>query len=318
MIKAAEPVWDIDCRATPYDLRPAVSAIMMASNWLLEQLPEDQTLIILMGERHRSQTHTLLQKYLLKSLCNQAVKTPEKTFAFGFEGDHNYAFKKQSLKDTFLSFIGYERPTDQRAISAFIRDVAHAKEKADFFKFCAHEKISVRFNDIANINRSILSPIDQTDAFSLNLIRKNRPDLVGKNILRGNTSDGIALSNLAIVEKAIEHVRETTCRIYIQQCGLSHLFGRKKHIDDFLDMGLFKHIREEYAYADSLSARFKERGFTILPVSPNFESHEHIPDESEVDLRQTIKIVGLEEGDRNVVAFDKLQKKISKASCYEF
>jgi hypothetical protein len=84
------PYLNVDCSQNPYDLRPAVNAIMAAQNWILDRLPKGQKLIIIMGEYHRRFLHTHLREAVLRALDQQKECDPKRSFAYGVELPSNF------------------------------------------------------------------------------------------------------------------------------------------------------------------------------------------------------------------------------------
>ena len=274
--------FDIDCTANPHDLRPAIAAVMAAESALLQKLEPEQRLVVLLGEFHEFQAHKVLQKALLMEHVSQAKTHPDRSFAMGYEGAHNFKMEVADIND--------EDPDGRIAMDLFCSgkiDVSERNGSCEVFDYCRKQNISVAFNDVAvAFNAHEVALLDQNDPFTGGLVKRHRPHLAGKKIYRESlpwaSSDvnGMALSNLAMVENAMAHMERTKAKIYIQLCGSNHIAGDK---DDRIP------------FKDSLSAQFEARGFTILPVMPTFEWLKHtIEDEAATTLEKAVKISNIE------------------------
>lgn len=261
------PFGHLDCQENPYDLRPMVRRIMEAESFVLDRLPSDVPLVIIIGEHHESQGHALLQKAVLMAHAALRGKSEAGNFAFGYEAAHDYAFKYSG-----------ETPHDPNGCMAidlrrrFHSGLARAAHQ-DLLDYCVDARISVSFNDVAVDH----GKINYRDPFSRSIVKDYNPALLHKTPPdRAEDYRGLAISNLCMVEKAIRHIERTQARVYIQQCGQSHVFG---------DVG------EQHTLQDSLSIRFLESGFEILPVICNYErAREYIPTEAEALFDQSVII----------------------------
>ncbi len=299
----------VDCREKPYDLRPALNAIMAAENWILERIPPEQKLVIVIGENHIAQSHALLQSTLLKQHSQKMRAKNAPKFAYGMEYPSNFLQEYNKYTQAF----GY--PTD---IERFHKEsnlngsMDHLKAMLNFIKMesaknilelCLKEKIPTGFNDIAiarsYFNYGIMDPIDQTDSLTKNLVQEHYPHLAGKNI--GRVEDpGINLRNLAMVENAMAHMEQTDSKVYIQHCGAHHIAG-------------FDRIEETYTY--SLTKLFQERGVAVLPVFLEFAAtKEVLPDAAAESIPQSVRITGMDSARSYKMSFETAKRHICSAS----
>lgn len=280
------PFGHLDCQENPYDLGPAVRRIMAAETSTLSHMPKDAPLVIIMGEYHEAQGHALLQKAVLMAHAQLREKSDGWNFAFGYESPHDYISKYTGEAE--------HDPDGHKAINLRHRFHAGAGRTAhlDLLDYCVRENISVSFNDSARDQEHI----DCREPFTRTVIEKYFPSLVGKTPpLRAGDNRGIAISNLCMVEKAIEHIQRTQARIYIQHCGQGHVFGATD---------------EGYAFEESLSSRFRERGIEILPVICNYEhAREYIPAEAESLFGQSV-ILSYNERAPDEIPFEDARRSI--------
>lgn len=290
----------VDCFLNPWDLRPAINAIMEAQNWILDRLPPHKPLVILIGERHDHQTHALLQQAVLENLYLQNLRWRKRTFAFGFEAAHN--FVSSSLGTVETDFHGQAIITGFNAIAEKQEELV--SHYADTFKFCLRNNISVQFNDIASKRNDDVSIIDQTDAFSRKIIEKYAPNLLSKEILRShpssNLTDGVMLSNHAIVENAIAHMRSTRAKIYVQHAGTGHIAG---------------YTPVDVRYNDSLCMRFMEQGFAVLPIIPRYEiDKNYIPEDANQILKHSIRIENMAQSSVHKIDYESVKRLVNRNS----
>ncbi len=255
----ALPIHLVDCQDNPFDLSPAVNAIMKAENWLLERMPDDQPLVIIMGEIHEMASHVALQQAVLKAHLEQLQDKPQRTFSFGAESP------KTENNDDFVSEFDMScRKNNEDANLANIH----------LYNFLSRHKISFSNNDIPYFwtERGLVIDTDESE-FAQYIVKKYAPaEMQDRAIYRQSdyrdSSLGIALSNRAIVENALVHLERSQSKIYIQKTGLSHVFGE----------GCCCH-----KFEDSLVNRFEEAGCTVLPVFPalpDFSWETNIPEEA--------------------------------------
>lgn len=287
------PPAEVDCSERPYDLRPALQAITSAENWFLERIPAEQTLVVLIGEDHPYQSHTFLQTALLKDHARKLQEKEFPAFAFGIEVPNNILQNHNERTEP-----SSDPHSPERHLDAIFGEQSIAPSTKMFLQTCSEQSISVNFNDIATKDlRYSHSVIDQTDQSARAIVRKYYSDLKGKAVPREFCNDGqefgIKLSNLAIVENAINHMQRPDAkgtRIYIQNCGALHVTG--------------------------LTDLFQKRGFAVLPVFLSFDDEikAAIPESFADKLEQSVRISGLAPARQVAMTFDEAKKKIERAS----
>jgi len=288
------PPTGVDLSANPYDLRPAVKAIMDAQNWILERIPPKQKLIILMGEIYTAPTHTMLCEAVLDHLADQR-RLRYRELVYGMELPHN--FPGRSIFSSFFNALG-AAPQKVSALDTMRESKVLAKRyfnkpyacSSTYFNkailnLCLERRIPFSFNDVARIdkiNGDII--VDQKDPKTRALIDEIIPELKGQRVYRasetnGEAVSGLKLSNTMIAKLAIEHANKTGAQIIVQQCGLGKIFGD---------------IQYGVAYKDSLTHILENQGFCVLPVFPSFETYgKIIPKEAYQSLSTAIKISNL-------------------------
>lgn len=239
----------VDCTIEPYNLYPVVDALMSAENWLLKNIPKGQKVVLILAEDHRVMTDVALRQAVLSAHVKQFWHDPTCRFAFGFEGPHNkYAPDIMINSQKLLEKVA-EDP-----------DLSYQKEtNRQLFAFCLEHGIDTRFNDIADYKDDNGNDIiDQNDPLTRDIIANSKTALLDEDdIIRESdylsTTLGLTLSNMAIVENAKTHIRETQSRLYIQDCGFTHALGDKG----------------ELAYKDSLAYLFRNAGFAVITLIPS-------------------------------------------------
>ena len=233
----------VDVEDNRLDLRPIVRAIMTAENWILDRIPEDQKLVVILGENHSLMWHTALQQAVISAHLAAAERREGRNFAFGYELPHNGVVIATS--DDNLKW------TDEG--------------NKNLFRFCVEQGVNLQFNDASHYQDEYDLVFDQQDAFTRDIIAKHAPKSLDKKFYRQaenhSFSAGLRLSNMVIAAKASEHMERTGARVYLQDCGLSHALGNRD----------IKH-----PYDDSLAAFFKRAGFAVLTVFPSID---HDPDD---------------------------------------
>jgi len=291
---------EIDCSADPWNIRPVINIIMAAENWLLERLLPDQKLVIVFGQAHGFHTHGLATLALLAAHQDQIATNPDRRFAFGDERSHDFAKKTTG--------IDIPDPHCELAMSLF-NDIEMPMSSYEttraIFGFCLDNHISVGFNDVATIQNKVIGTIDQKNAFTREIVKKYDPALLGKKIIRGLPFVGVpkeamAISNMCMVERSLSHMERAKSRIYIQSCGLSHVFGMQT---------------EEHDYAESLCGLYAARGVKVIPVVPLYDMvAEYFPDLPDGVLDQAIKISGLARDHSRTMHIVEAKFRVNEAS----
>lgn len=243
----------------PFDLRLAVNAIVKA----IEMKAGWGALIVLMGEMHRCSAHVALRQLVMDELRERSID-----FAYGTETEHN--FIEANAKDFSLDVPDAfkNKLQDQDGDGTYFRQALinwHIPQAPvsikNLMKFCETKKISVRPTDAFRDEANFLIPADP--------IWKRFPKMTKDHLFESYNFKpksvigyldplGIAMRNYAITIRAIDHIKDSGTQIYIQDCGLAHLYGQRGH--------------RGYPSGHSLSAAFKRAGFNVLSI---FTEHTH-------------------------------------------
>lgn len=194
----------IDCEIEPYNIYPIVESLMSAENWLLKNIPSNQKIVLILAEKHDATIDIAIHQAILGAHTAQFHHNAALNFAFGTEQPHNlYApHITQNSKKLIQEFVK-DPPVDCLPVP-----------NKRLMQFCLDHNISTRFNDIADYsNGNDDYIIDQSDQFSRDIIQNYNPSLLDNDdIIRTSEykSDalGLTLSNLAIVQKAKQHIKE--------------------------------------------------------------------------------------------------------------
>lgn len=235
-----------------FDVRPYVQEIMERINWLEERLPEDVPIVILIGENHSVSSHKVVYQAILQQLRGR-------NYSHGYElsrSSHQYGAIEQRWTDyaDLLNFTGHA----QLALTSVYRE-------------CLNQENFGHPNDISIYPDPIFSDqafIDENDIQSLLLIMRYFPNSE-RPILRGSSTapcaDGVALSNYAIVENALAHLRSTQARLYVQNVGSAHTVETTHTVLD-QDGNLIK--SETHKMDTSLSKLFSKKGCVTVTIIP--------------------------------------------------
>ncbi len=301
----------VDCTDAPYDLRPALDAIMEAENWILERMPEDRKLVIVFGEGHSYQTHQFLQQALLLRHKEQAQEKPERSFAYGYEFEKKF-WKRcprnsqiQKEFETLEQILGLRQNQDHPEVylSVFqkLGDTHDLKSAKPLIAFCQTEGISVSFNDATSkINlESMRTIMDLEDEQVRRIVASHENIHHGEIYATGK--DGMFVRNIAIAENAMEHIAQTNAKIYIQHCGQDHVHGRP-------DKGL--------PYEQSLCAQFRKQDVEVLSVMFKCDPERHHLDIPNVvqEMPNTIVIENMAPALSAIYAHNQARVRINRDS----
>jgi len=192
------------------DVRPYVAAIMDRLNWLESRLPADVPIILILGEHHSISSNLAAQQAVLEAL-------KDREFSLGHEAAASVAPHGQ-LETTMIDRL-YNDGVSGRGFLA----------TSSLFQECVNQEKFGNVNDIANVNSPIFGDevdIDERDPQARKLIKKHIKDHDGP-IARAAPyapmTQGMLLSNHAIVENALAHLKETKHRLYVQRTGAAHV-----------------------------------------------------------------------------------------------
>lgn len=235
-----------DCTVAPTDIRPIVDVVLSEQELLAINLDSTKKIVIVVGEVHNFQSHLILQMLLVREM----YKRYGRGLAVGFE-----------IPSNILKLLegGFFKRSPHTAADVFntavIRGSAEARKH--LLKICMDLGLSWSFNDM-------------------------EARLQGRKVL---INADIAERNLNIVKNTVRHIQRTNARVYIQTCGISHLWGVS-------DLDSFKQKKRGFLKtkkAESLSELYRKEGFQVLPLILEYEAKEF---ENE-DLSDVLKVQGL-------------------------
>lgn len=272
----------IDCSANPHDLRPAVGGILERIAQVRAHLRADQALVVVLGENHGKPSNVLLAAALLGRLKDQDLP-----HAFGKEAPHTAPARQlhrlsefQYSSDEIQSFLR----TDQNgsiALRTLLAQMSWEDSPVSYhslYNYCLRHDINSRFNDAAIISTNLGDILDKGDPATAQLIDKLAPSVIGEISCKNPL--GMKIRNQAMVENSKAHIQDSGAAVYVQSCGLSHVFGNMRMGDDF---------------EDSLVGRYKQNGIAVLPVfiDNGYGRIHNIPEEAQEALANGIVIRGL-------------------------
>ncbi len=298
--------WEVD-GGYSFDLRPAVSTIMRAENWLLERMKPGQILFVIMGEIHNDHVDALLQQAVLQAHTEQAKSQTDRTFSLGIEFPHNFLLERTGRSDADPDCI--------EGMNAFIKNPkgsSNPEAVCALFHQCIRDKISVSFNDLACKANGNL---DLDDPYTAELIEQNRHLLKGSKpeaISSDRERQGPAFRNLSMFERSVAHAEATASKIHLINTGSFHVAGSAS---------------DSWWYSDSLSKLFLQSGHAVLPVISGYESWEYkLSREAREMMNQNgVRISCLErayapygnQGDYKIMAYEEARAKVNSQSCFD-
>ncbi len=270
-----------------YDLRPVLDVLQTEVE---RRTQGGRKLVVLMGENHRKTMHIALGQSLLSRLLSSSS-----VLAYGLE--RSYDLLPHILTKSFDRFL----PSDlKRALissdvdgewmlksckAAFICNDAPLAD-SNLLSFCEAEKISVRANDaptflMPNIE-GLQHYLNNYDPVLRDVIARYAPAMLDKHI-PACSPDGMYLRNQMMVEQALRHMKHANAQVYIQKCGLAHVYGDDRFYDN---------DRSEALFSQSLSVLFAQAGMDVLPVfmESMFFEEDLIPPEAR-DARKSGAII---------------------------
>ncbi|PZO79074.1 MAG: hypothetical protein DI626_11690 [Micavibrio aeruginosavorus] len=305
------PGCTVDCSAAPFDLRPALDAIMTAENWILDRMPESRKLVIVFGECHSYQTHQFLQQAVLLRHKEQAARDPQKSFAYGYEFEKKFWRRYPHNIDLHTEFatiqwergLNLENDYPEIYLSAY-QKLAKSHDlqgSQPLIALCQREGISVSFNDAASrINLESMRSIIDADDPQVRRIIAEHPALP-RGEMYSIGADGMYLRNIAIAENAMEHIGQTDAKIYIQHCGQDHVQGNPDR---------------NMPYGQSLCAQFRQKNVDVLSVVFKCDSEQHrmhAPDVKQ-EAAHTLIIENMAPALSAIYAYDHARRCVNQAS----
>lgn len=254
----SEPV-KIFCTRNPFDLRPAVDGILAAIE-RRRQTTDGKPLVVLMGENHNLPSHHMLQLMVIKKLCQD-----DQSLAYGIELPHNWlgtmlaAKTARKISRDVITNLEKMDSNGRRILTmvlAFTRGINSPVSHFTSQNFIRQKGLSVCFNDAAETGYKNFEPLppglDPEDPHLRNILERYSWENIGQNV-DPRTPEGVSLRNIVLMENICTHAKNAKAKVYIQQCGMNHLFGR---------LGASN-------YEDSLGAKFMKAGIPFLSVFIN-------------------------------------------------
>lgn len=228
----------------PFDVRPYVNAIIARLNWLESRLPPDVPIIICLGEHHGISSHLAASQTLLESLKNC-------DFSLGYEAPAAIAPHGQ-LETTMIERMYNDAISGNGYLA-----------RSSLYQQCVDQKLFGNLNDIANVQSPGFGnevDIDEKDPQAMRLIRthvKDYDDPIVRNAEYAPMTQGMLLSNHAIVENALAHLAETKHRLYVQLTGSAHVTESTNCKTD-----------ETFPHANGLTQLFMQQGCAVIAAIP--------------------------------------------------
>lgn len=241
----------IDCSADPLNIRPPFQTILNAQNWILDRLPEDKPLVIIMGEAHGYTLNALLEQAVIRGLHQQQSRHPERSLAVSIECPSNFSEIKH-----------YSTPKDDQSrrqdnVESFKRDgffIAGYDGCKEILEFCEEANIPTGFHDITMTSEKRIIAASSESRRAINSYHIN----ITGQIVDTESRDHMAVRNLVGVENSISLMRTTGAKTLVVIAGAAHVVGYKN-----------------FPYKESLTALFLEKGFAVLPVNMVWDEVSH-------------------------------------------
>jgi len=256
----------------PYDLQPAIDALMERVEQTRAALP-DKKLVIPIGEYHNLYSHDRFQAEFIKAL---AMQYPGQ-LACGSEREHNYeadslqnmkqdtAEERQAYRDVqrdiYVEDVRYSHLPNLKieiskvlSISRGMNDAAYVTRRVPLEVRHSDSRQGSFFRGIPEIDYCDLSDKETYDFVQSmygyvppqdTLIRYSEIDL---SVMR----EGLKVSNGFMAHKIGQHFTDSAAHIYVQNCGAGHLAG---------DLEV-----DGYGYKDGLVYALEKKGYAVLPV----------------------------------------------------
>lgn len=263
----------------PYDLRPAVTAIVERIEKVRASL-NGKPLIVLMGESHEIAAHSVLTTLTLRALHRQ---NPSK-IAFGVElpydviiADLLYNNRHTPEEAAGLMMSDYDGQLNLRTYLDYIASDMATLSHRMTLEFCQSKEISTCFADAA-MSKDDDNYIDLQDPYNIDVFQKKIENL-NTDRVNARSPMGVALRNIIMQERLTTHLRYSGADTMIVSCGAAHVWGDGRN--------------DEYEH--SLAAFFHEAGTPCLSVLPigRIIPPEIIPDDAATSFADSVIITGL-------------------------
>lgn len=277
--------YNVDCSASPLDLRPAADVIVRAARDALARIDDDVPLVVIMGETHSMSAHVEMKHIVASRFLNEPFG---QTMTVNFEQTHNYLAKimregfGMNIPDHIFYRIGEGDPDGSAVLSSHIacsQDCFAPQAAHDAVNFCYSAGIRAQFSDAARIRFDL----DRRDPLTRQIAADRGLDIDTMDT-NAELPHGMALRNAVMASRALSHARQSDARVIVQFTGLNHVFGN--------------HSRQ-YRYEDSLCAAFQDAGAHVLPVFVTTRDYNSgvndLPPESYGQLSRSVIVDGLSE-----------------------
>lgn len=266
----------ISCRNDLDDLRPAADIIIRTAYNLRKRLPENQPLVILMGEEHDISAHNILEQLVLQ----RALKIwGRDNFTFATEQVRNmWGILAKDLTSMDIPGEIYYNSNDydidgRASLSSFLgcMESEYSPVANDCLKnFCYQKGIKTIFNDASRRKScrnaepqahdslfeqesylDLDDPLNKKVLEEYRKIRAKNGNIFSEISISSTSREGIAVRNMVMAQTALNHARIHEAPVIIQQVGREHLYGNDK---------------ENVPFEESLYHIFNRSGAAVLPV----------------------------------------------------
>lgn len=273
----------VDCAADPYDLRPAQAGILERVQEVSARLRGRQPLVVLMGERHMTPAVKMLQTMVLDHLAKAAPSQ----VACGIEYPHDGLGVLMSrcgfsVASSSYPVLKHQDGDGQRGlmVSLAALTLPDAPVTHDtLLDYCRRQGLSTRFTDAAQTEDGVL--LNSADPLTADVMMRCAPG-VPEDKIPVASNVGMALRNVAIVQNVVTHIQDTGASLYVQHCGVDHIYG---------------HRGDHCAYEHSLTSLFAQAGVMTVPVFTGGDADiAAIPLAASVAFDNSVIITNLSEG----------------------
>lgn len=255
----------VSCAKNPLDARPVIEAVAKKAQELHETT--GKPVVVLFGEEHKTPfkillpgmaaAHFLDNGIAVGKPCNDNSKP---LLAMGMEYEHDTletilkTDPEWNISSEEAAQISERDPDGHLLLMSYLSNFVPSSAPVahhTLVKILLERNISTRFTDLPftpyfndkgeeRVKLDLKKPWTQA-------IAQSAPD----KIIDAESPDGMALRNIAMVKKAADHIEKTGATYYFQIAGIFHVFGHRESND---------------RYQDSLSAKFSEADFAVLPI----------------------------------------------------
>lgn len=246
----------VNCKPNPYDLRPAVAAILEAIDARRKTLAKGQKIVVLMGEEHATSSHILLQLFLIDALRKRGER-----FTVSIEQPHNLWKYNKALPDAGYIFDPAAACALSKFLAFYAADVCPVSHRK-FYQYLLNNKNLVVFSDAARKESAGKRFLDQADPITRLFIQRhasNQETSSQKEISTGPNSPGTKIRNHMIVDLTLGHANRHEADLVIFCGGSNHILG--------YDFPGFPELGKE-PYSTSLTSLFKQVCALPIPVMP--------------------------------------------------